>query len=312
MAFTKGGLPVLKITALPKLIQDTVNFAVLGSNVKAEYFFGAEIWPANIDEAQIGQVINNLTINAIQAMPEGGTIKIYLENLSLSDKIVLPIPKGNYLKITIEDEGMGILPENLPRIFDPYFTTKTTGTGLGLTTSFTIIKRHDGYLTVDSTPGVGTVFKIYLPALAEAVVAIEPELSRPLPGTGCAKILLMDDEEEVRKVTEEILTHLGYTVKLAANGAEAVAMYEEAKRRKEPFGAVILDLTIPGGVGAKEILKQLVKIDPEVKAIVSSGYSNSAVMADYAKYGFRGVLTKPYKIEDLSAVLSLTLKDGEE
>lgn len=312
MTFTKGGLPVRKIATLPKLIQDTVNFALLGSNVKAEYFFDPEIWPANIDEAQIGQVINNLTINAIQAMPEGGTLKIYLENLSFSDPIAAPISKGNYLKITIEDQGIGILPENLPRIFDPYFTTKTTGTGLGLTTSFTIIKRHDGYLTVDSTPGVGTVFKIYLPALAEAAVAVEPELSKPIPGPGSAKILLMDNEEEVRKVTEEILTHLGYTVKLAVNGAEAVSMYEEAKRRKEPFGAVILDLTIPGGVGAKEILKELAQIDPEVKAIVSSGYSNSAVMADYTKYGFRGVLTKPYKIEDLSAVLSLTLKNGEE
>ncbi|MCL6591676.1 MAG: response regulator [Firmicutes bacterium] len=310
MAFTKGGMPVRKITALPKLIQDTVDFALLGSNVKAEYFFGEGIWPGNIDEAQFSQVINNLTLNAIQAMPGGGTIKIYLENLVLTKPTYLPVPEGKYLKITIEDQGVGIPPENLSRIFDPYFTTKATGSGLGLTTSFTIIKRHDGYLTVDSTPGVGTAFKIYLPAFAEAAVAAEPELSKPVPGPGSAKILLMDNEEEVRKVTAEILAHLGYTVKLAADGSEAIAMYEEAKRKKEPFQAVILDLTIPGGVGAKEILVELAKIDPKVKAIVSSGYTNSAVMAEYTKYGFRGMLTKPYKIEDLSAVLRNVLQNG--
>jgi CheY-like chemotaxis protein len=210
----------------------------------------------------------------------------------------------------MQDEGLGIPREHLAKIFDPYFTTKHQGSGLGLTMTYTTIHAHDGHIAVDSEMGKGTTFRIYMPASHEELVESEERTAQLMKGQG--KILVMDDEETIRNVTEKILAELGYEVRCASDGAETIALYQDAARSGRPFDAVIMDLTIPGGMGGKEAIRQLLSIDPKVTAIVSSGYSNDPIMSDFEKYGFRGVATKPYRIEKLSWVLHDVLMDAKE
>jgi PAS domain S-box-containing protein len=301
LTFSKGGAPAKKTALIQELIKDSASFALRGSNVRCEFFFPDGLWPAEVDEGQISQVINNLIINAAQAMPEGGVIKVRAENLTVKPEHSLPLKEEKYVKITIEDQGTGISKEHLPKIFDPYFTTKQKGSGLGLATTYSIIKRHDGYITVESELGKGTSFYIYLPASEKEVPKRKAEEEEILPGKG--KVLLMDDEEAVRKVAGKMLKSLGYEVEFAEEGGQAIELYKEARESGKPFDLVILDLTVPGGMGGKETIKKLLEIDPKVKAIVSSGYSNDPIMADFKKYGFRGVIAKPYKVRELSEEL---------
>ncbi len=254
-----------------------------------------------VDEGQIGQVLNNLVINAVHAMPQGGVLHIQAENVKVTSEQALPLNDGDYVKITVRDQGVGI-PENiLPRIFDPYFTTKHKGSGLGLATCYSIIKNHGGFITAESKVGVGTTVYTYLPAGHAESQALFDEEELPVPGKG--RILIMDDEDSVRDVAREILSALGYTVVLARDGAEAINCYRMAKESLRPFDVVVLDLTIPGGMGGAEAFQKLRDIDPNVKAVVSSGYSNDLLMADYARYGFRGVVLKPYTAKQLSDTL---------
>ncbi|MFQ5865902.1 MAG: PAS domain S-box protein [bacterium] len=306
LTFSRGGAPVKKTASISELIKDTVEFTLRGSNVKCEYFIPDDIWPVEIDEGQMSQVINNLIINADQAMPEGGNIKIWVENLTINTIRGLPLKSGNYVKISFEDQGVGIPKEFMPKIFDPYFTTKQKGSGLGLATSYSIIKNHDGLITVESRLGVGTTFHIYLPASRNRFLKkkqIKKVVSRKRPFVSKGRILVMDDELAVRKSVCRMLNRIGYEVELAEDGTEAIELYKKAKDSGLPFDAVLMDLTIPGGMGGKEAIHLLNEIDSNIKAIVSSGYSNDPVISDFKNYGFRGVVAKPFEINSLCQVL---------
>ncbi len=301
LAFSRGGAPIKKTVVISKLLESIALFALTGSNVRCEFSVPGDLWPIEVDEGQICQVISNLTINADQAMPKGGIIKVFAENVVVDDREGLPLQKGKYIKISIEDQGIGIRKEHLQKIFDPYFTTKVKGSGLGLATAYSIVKRHDGCVQVESEPGVGTTFNIYLPASSKEVF-IEKELREKIH-TGKGKILVMDDEEIVLEVVGQMIKVLGYEVEFAKDGSETIELYKKAKKSAQPFDALLIDLTIRSGMGGKETIQKLLKIDPEIRAIVSSGYSNDPIMADYRKYGFRGIIAKPYKIKELGEIL---------
>jgi CheY-like chemotaxis protein len=249
----------------------------------------------------MAQVINNLIINADQAMPEGGTITITGENMVLGPSEVLPLKEGNYVRITVQDRGIGIPKEYLSKIFDPYFTTKQKGSGLGLAITYSIIQKHDGFISVDSEVGAGTTFRIFLPAASERRTASRPREATLVVGTG--RILVMDDEEDVRKTTGDILTRLGYSVAFAEDGAQAIDLYRRAREEGAPFDLAIMDLTVPGGMGGKDAVKKLLEIDPRAKVVVSSGYSKDPVMAEYSSYGFKGVVSKPFRVKELSETI---------
>jgi len=301
LTFSRGGEPIKKTAFISKLLEDTVAFVLSGSNVRCEFSISGDLWPVEVDEGQISQVINNLIINADHAMPGGGIIKVNAENIAVDVEQGLPLKEGNYIKISVEDQGIGIPEEHLQKIFDPYFTSKQKGSGLGLATAYSIVKRHDGYIQVKSELGKGTTFNIYLPASSKEIL-IEKELRERIH-TGKGKILVMDDEEVIREVAGEMIEVLGYEAEFVKDGTEAIELYKKAKESAQPFDAIIMDLTIPGGMGGKETIQKLIKIDPETKAIVCSGYSNDPIMADYRKYGFRGIIAKPYNLKELGEIL---------
>jgi len=298
LIFSKGGAPVKEVTSIKEVITDSALFAIRGSNVKCEFSIPEDIKPVEADKELLWQVINNIVLNACQAMPEGGIINIRTRNIKTEDDNKYPVKDGCYVMIMIEDHGTGIPKENLEKIFDPYFTTKKSGSGLGLAATYSIVKNHGGNISVASEPGKGTTFTIYIPASSkqpDEKENLREEKSVPQK----AKILVMDDEEIIRNVTGDMLDLMGHEALFANDGAEAVKLYKEANDAGTPFDAVIMDLTIPGGMGGKEAVKKLLEIDSGVKAIVSSGYSDDHVMADYIKHGFLGVVKKPYKLQDL-------------
>jgi len=305
LTFSKGGAPIKKTASIAELIQATVDFTLRGSNVKCKLSIREDLWSAEVDPGQMSQVINNLIINAYQAMPDGGLIFVSAENMVIENEDAA-IPKGKYVKIIIEDQGVGIAEEHLPLIFDPYFTTKENGSGLGLATSYSIIKKHDGYIEVNSELGRGTTFAIILPASEKHDVDYLPKSQLIQKGQG--KILIMDDDDMVREVAGEMLSVLGYEVEYAKDGNEVLQYFMDSKQAGKPFDAIIMDLTVPGGMGGKSTMEKLISIEPNIKVIVSSGYSNNPVMAEYQKYGFSGVVAKPYKIEELSQTLYQVLQ----
>ena len=297
--FSKNGLPDRAPSSISELLKDSVNSILSGSNIKCQFDFPDGIWMVGMDERQISQVIINIIINAVQAMPKGGMLKIYDCNVNLKEGEIPPLNMGCYVRISIEDHGTGISKEDLERIFDPYFTTKKEGSGLGLAVSLSIIRNHNGHITVDSQVGVGTTFHVYLPALPEKDLA-KKKKDQPVK----RRILVLDDDELIRELIETILGNFGYEVITVADGTEAIESYESARRSERPFDAVIMDLTIPGGMGAKEAIDVLTQLDPDVKAIVSSGYSNDPIINDFDNYGFKGVIIKPYGIKELSKVIN--------
>lgn len=314
LTFSKGGVPVKNLTSMTELLKETAAFALSGSNVTCEFKISDRLFPAVVDEGQMSQVINNLIINADQSMPEGGKITVSAENVIIgserrrdsgaehkkSDES-LQLQEGNYIKIIIRDDGKGIPEEDLPRIFDPYFTTKEEGSGLGLASAYSIIKRHGGHITVKSCVGHGTAFTIHLPARGGDLPSGTISEKQKFHTKGRA--LIMDNEESVRNVLLAMLESTGYEVRQTGDGTEAVELYTEAKGLNLPFDVVIMDLTVPGGMGGKEAVKILLDIDPEAKVIVSSGYSNDPVMADYKSFGFSGAVSKPFKQKDLIKTL---------
>ncbi|MFZ0450712.1 MAG: PAS domain S-box protein [Desulfatiglandaceae bacterium] len=306
--FAKGGAPLKETASIKDILKESCSFVLRGSISGCEFSIAEKLWPTEVDVGQISQVINNVVINANQAMPKGGIIQIVAKNLIIEDRHGLPLNPGRYIRISIKDQGVGIAKEHLSNIFDPYFTTKQKGSGLGLATTYSIIKKHDGHITVESRLGVGSTFHIYLPASEKAL----PEKDQVRLITGQGKILVMDDEASLRKTVGKMLENLGYEAELAKDGAEAIRMYKEAKESGNPYDAVILDLTIPGAMGGKDTIKQLREIDPEIKAIVSSGYSDDPVMATFKKYGFKGIMPKPFESQLLGNALQKVLKGEKE
>ena len=316
LTFSKGGAPIRKTTnSIAELIKTTTDFVKRGKSCTAQFDIAEDLYAVDIDEAQMSQVINNLILNAIQAMPNGGTLYIRGENTEISENIPLPITPGKYIRIEIQDEGVGIPPENLSKIFDPYFTTKqkenlgdelSPPRGLGLTTAFSIVQNHKGYITVESELGVGSTFIIYLPASNAKIK--KRKSTKPSIYNGNGRILLLDDEPPVRKIGKKMLEKLGYDVILAINGNEAIDIYKQNLENGTNFDLLIMDLTIPGGLGGLDTFKEILKYNSKVKAIVSSGYSNDPVLAHFNDYGFAGILVKPYTIEGLSKTLASILQ----
>jgi PAS domain S-box-containing protein len=301
LTFSKGGEPVKKLVTLAEVVKNSATFSLRGSKVRCDFSISEDLLPVEVDEGQIGQVINNLVLNADHAMPEGGIIEICADIITLTSDNEFSIPAGPYLRTSFRDHGVGIHPDHLPKVFDPYFTTKHKGSGLGLTVAYSIIDKHNGRMTVESEHGHGTTFTIYLPASEKTASQPADEEKRLFTGKG--KILVMDDEEFIRDVAIQMLSKIGYEASVANDGNEAVEMYRQAQKSGEPFDAVIVDLTVPGGMGGKEAIQKLKKLDPNVKALVSSGYSNDPIMSNFRDYGFQGVVKKPYRIQDMSGAL---------
>ena len=303
LTFAKGGAPIKKTASMRQLVLDTVDFSLSGTNIRASFSIPDDLWPVDIDAGQISQVITNLAVNAVQAMSEGGTLHVDGENLILTPEALPPLLRaGRYVRICVRDEGPGIPEETQKKIFDPYFTTKARGSGLGLATSYSIVKNHDGLINVDSIPGEGATFIIYLPASEAELV---PEVEKPLlRSVHEGKILVLDDEEAICELVDCTLTLLGYTVAQAFDAATALKLYEEALQAGEPFDLVIMDLTIPGSMGGKDAIVHLKKIDPNAKAMVSSGYAMDPIMSRFTEYGFCGVIAKPYDVCELERAVS--------
>ena len=307
LTFSRGGAPVKRLIALAGIIGEAAGFSLRDSRVLHEIDVPSDLWPVEADEGQVMQVLNNLLINADQAMPTGGIIRISARNITLEPDSGLPLGAGRYVKLSVADEGTGIPADHIARVFDPFFTTKQKGSGLGLAVSYSIIRKHEGLMTVESEPGRGATFHVYLPA-SQGEVSISPRDDQVTRGAG--RVLVMDDEEEMRSTTGDMLERLGYTVDHAGDGAEAVAKYQRARDVGLPYDAVIMDLTVPGGMGGKEAVRMLLALDPHAKAIVSSGYSHDPVMADFRAYGFHGMVKKPYRLRDLSEVVAQVIGSG--
>ena len=300
LTFARGGEPVKKLSSIADIIRDSSAFVLRGSNVGIEYAIAPDLLPLEIDPGQISQVIRNLIINAVHAMPAGGLIKIKAENYYITSDAAENLPPGAYVSLRVADNGIGIKPELLERIFDPYFSTKQIGSGLGLAITHSIIRKHHGEIRVESWLGKGTEFIILLPAIERVKLqAPEQEAATPEPHRGKGRILIMDDEEMLRTMLFVMLVRCGYEVIQAVNGEEVVQKYREAAAEGKPIDLVIMDLTIPGGMGGREAVHKLRLFDPHVKALVASGYSNDPVMADYAAHGFSGAIAKPFKFQEL-------------
>ncbi len=312
LTFAKGGAPVRKMAQLGEIIEDSARFMVSGSRASLEFKIEPDLAAAEVDAGQLSQVIQNLVLNAVQAMPDGGKIGVTARNVVLHAEEVATLPGGSYVQISVQDEGSGISAENLAKIFDPFFTTKNFGSGLGLATVFSIIRQHEGHIEVQSEPGDGTSFTLYLPASSSTQPLskeITPTSAQVLP-VSSGRILIMDDEPSIRQTISRLLTHLGYSCEVAADGLEALQLYREAMANKLPFDAVILDLTVPNGMGGEEAVRQILKNDPKAKVIVSSGYSDDLVMANFRKYGFSGIASKPYRLKDLQQILDQVISEA--
>lgn len=302
LTFSRGGIPVKKLINVKELIKESTEFALSGSRVTAKYRFDKNLLSVNADKEQIGQAIQNLVMNADHAMPDGGTISIYAGNVGLQKGNRSALKQGKYVKIKIEDKGIGIPEEHLKNIFDPFFTTKPTHQGLGLSTAYSIIRNHNGNIKVDSKPGVGTTFEIYFPASQKKALTERKKKKGFIAGEG--KILVMDDSDDIRATITDFLTHMGYDVVQAKNGDEAIKLYKAAMESSSPVDVALLDLIVHGGMGGKETIKRLLETDPDVKAIVISGYSNDDVLANHANYGFSGSVSKPFDLFKLSKTIS--------
>ena len=303
LTFARGGAPVRKPQPLPALIERAARTARSPAGIELDVTVADDLWRAEVDERQLSQAIANIISHASRSMPEGGVISIRSENWTIEAGQGLPLPAGPCVRITIQDQGRGLAAEELPHVFDPYFSTIMDRQGLDMAVAYSVVRAHQGHISVESQPGHGTRFAIYLPARhPDARDAARPAEQTGGPGRP-ARILLMDDQRPVRLVASRMLAVLGHEVDLAADGAEAIEMYRAAHEGGTPYDLVITDLTVPGGMGGMEVIRLLLQIDPGVKAIVSSGYSVDPIMGNYRACGFQRVLVKPYQLAELEAVV---------
>jgi CheY-like chemotaxis protein len=306
LTFAKGGDPIRSAVQLAEVVKETAQFCLHGAKAKCQFEIESDLWSADVDKGQIGQVVQNLVLNASQAMPQGGVIWV-----NLSNDAAPPLRTGlagPTVRLSVSDTGSGIRPEHVSRIFDPYFTTKREGSGLGLATVYAIVKKHGGYIEVESEVGRGTRFRIWLPATK----AVRQATLSHAPFGGASamngRVLLMDDEEGIRTMASQLLKRIGFLVEATPDGASAVEAYRRAMAEGRRFDLVIMDLTVPGGMGGLECMRELQRIDPVVRAIVSSGYSSDQVMSDHRAYGFAGMIPKPYRITDFAKVIRQVLE----
>jgi len=309
LTFSQHGHPVTGPVALGPLLRDCVEFALSGSNVSCKLEVAGDIWLCDGDERQIDQVVDNLLLNARQAMPRGGTVHVQAVNVMVPEDVQVPVAPGRYVRIAVRDHGEGVPPELRSRIFEPFFTTKSTGSGLGLATSYSIIRKHGGHIELSSEPGEGAAFVVYLPASSRAPASPSKRESRIPEGRG--RVLIVDDEDYVREVANELLEELGYTVETAADGDAALKACRRAVAEGRPFDVAILDLTIPGGLGGIATAPLLCRVDPRLPLIASSGYSGDPVMANPRAYGFVATLSKPFTLEELGTLVARVLNPAE-
>lgn len=304
LTFSEGKKPFKTLTALDELIKDSTISSLKGTKVKCEFLISPDLWNVEIDRRQISQAINNLIIHAYHAMQHGGTINIQAHNVSLGSENMLALEAGDYIKISMRNQSLIIPPENIEKIMDPSSVNKPDGGSLELAAAYAIVKNHNGHVTLESKQGFGTTFYIYLPASPEKldIAKRDKMLMR-----GHGRVLVMDDEDMVRLITGKMLYQLGYAAEFVQNGDEAIKVYTKAKKSSKGFDAVIMDLTIPGGMGGKETIKKLIDVDPQVKAVVASGYVHDPVMSEYKEYGFCGAVPKPFTIEELGKLLQSIL-----
>lgn len=310
LTFAKGGDPIVRDISIRELVEDEIRFDLTGSNVKLVIHSAPDLWLAKVDRTQVIQVFSNLSFNAIQAMPKGGSLYITMENAQMAAGNSFGLAPGRYLRFLVRDEGVGIEKQNLGKIFDPYFSTRKGGSGLGLATVYSVIHKHGGSIQVQSTPGEGTTFEFYLPASEQSTAESEQKAS-PASASSAqpGKILIMDDEEMIVELAVTVLESRGHSVAHAADGKQALALYQQALEQGEPFDCVIMDLTIPGGMGGVETMRELLKIDAGVQVIVSSGYADDPVMANYAAHGFCDVLVKPFTLQALREATGKVLRN---
>ncbi len=306
LTFAKGGEPVREAVHLEQVLREMTQFALHGSNVRAEFSLAPDLWMADADKGQVGRVIQNLVLNAAQAMPEGGRVRVEADNETLTAGESVTLPPGDYIRIKVVDTGMGIKADHVGRIFDPYFSTKQAGSGLGLSAVYSIVQKHQGDIDVVSELGVGTTFTVWLPVArgARSMQEDDEEIyGVPLQG----RVLFMDDEEPIRAMIRNLLRRLGLEVETTADGEELIAAYRRDLANGTKPDLVITDLTVPGGMGGKAAMQELLRIDPQVRAIVSSGYSSDPIMSNYREHGFCGMVAKPYKLPELRRVLHQAL-----
>ncbi|MEN8135985.1 MAG: cache domain-containing protein [Thermodesulfobacteriota bacterium] len=312
LTFAKGGTPVRQVTSLADVIKDSADFVLHGGTVICRYNIPKDLWLVDIDKDQIYRVVQNIVLNASHSMPSGGCINISCENIDTSGKDDLPLPRDSkFVKITISDSGIGMPANVLDKIFDPYFTTKQEGSGLGLAVTHSIISKHEGHISAESVPGQGATFMIYLPATSRETNPENDNRQSALQPPRTSRIMVMDDDETVKDVAVAMLTELGHETVLASDGAEAVKLYQEAAGTADAIDIIIMDLTIPDGMGGKEAVQKILAIDPQAKVIVSSGYSNDATLASYLEYGFCGAVRKPYKLAELAKTIGEALLEPE-
>ncbi|MBK8479067.1 MAG: response regulator [Opitutaceae bacterium] len=306
LTFAKGGEPVRRLVNLGDYLREAAQFARQGSRVRCECTLPAELWPAEVDAGQVGQVVHNLVLNAVQAMSAGGVVTVGARNVTRDMARQLGLGSGHFVVVTVTDEGPGIRPEDMARIFQPYFTTKSQGSGLGLATSQAIARRHYGALRVESPPGQGATFLLYLPAKPGA--RVEQEAGGAVVPTLAGRVLFMDDEPSIRQLAPNLLRRLGFEAEVVADGLEAIEAYVRAAAEGRRFDVVILDLTVPAGMGGSEAMQRLRAIDPAVQVIVSSGYAADPVLLEHRAHGFCGVVNKPYSLSVLASVLNRVLE----
>jgi PAS domain S-box-containing protein len=304
LTFSKGGAPLKKIVSMGELLEHSAEFGLYGSNLRADFDIAVDLWKAEVDAGQIEQVVNALMLNAREAMPQGGTVRVRARNVVFEDNANAPLPAGRYIKVTIADRGSGIADDLRAKIFDPYFTTKPSATGLGLAISYSVVKKHGGLLLLENSSPQGSVFAFYLRASEKAAKRMPRGRAGGRPFRyNHQRILVMDDEEAIRELTSQLLGTLGYEVTAVPDGLEAVRLYERALRKGEHFQAVILDATVRGGMGGVATIERLRSMDPKVNAIICSGYSDEAALSEFLAYGFRSALPKPFTRSELADAL---------